>query len=117
MVKLNDYIINSLRNRSEFSNSQDIELEFVNCLEYEDEKYKTIQELIKEQKIAYLKSLMDPDDGRLADDLLIYLVRVDKVKNYVLIILDRYDLYETPSLLNIYRLSDAIKVKTINPWN
>jgi len=79
-----------------------IALEFLNGIEYQQDNYDSVKAILKKRDISAIKALTSEENGGISDNLLIYLLKRNKESDRLIVILDKFDLWSDPTVLDIF---------------
>lgn len=102
MEKFDEIILTEIRERLEIPEEVSVTMEFLNGIEYQQSNYDNIKDILINQDISAIKSLISEGNGGLSDNLLIFLLKQKDEPDRLLVVLDRFDLWVNPSVLDIF---------------
>ncbi|MHA4895366.1 hypothetical protein ACXZ1K_11475 [Pedobacter sp. PWIIR3] len=102
MKALMKFIIESLKTKIEISIDENIELEFINGIEYDGQyKYDKIKALLLDYQLDTVKEINDSNFSGLHDNLLIFVAKIGGKLRYVVIVVDLFDIAHMPEIIDI----------------
>ncbi|TKC09076.1 hypothetical protein [Pedobacter frigoris] len=102
MYKFDEIILNEIRERLKIPTDNTITLEFLNSIEYQQTIFSNVKAIFEKQDISAIKSLTSEGNGGTSDNLLIYLLKQKDGPDRLIIVLDKFDLWSNPSILDIF---------------
>ncbi|WP_316793741.1 hypothetical protein [Pedobacter frigoris] len=102
MHKFDEIILTELRERLKIPTDISVTLEFLNSIEYRQANYSDVKSIFEKQDISAIKSLTSEGNGGTSDNLLIYLLKREEESDRLIVVLDKFDLWSDPSILDIF---------------
>lgn len=102
MGGFDEIILAEIRVRLDIPADTPITLEFLNGIEYKQAKYSNVQAILKKQDVSAIKSLPSGGNGGISDNLLIYYLKQKDVSDRLVVILDKFDPWSNPSVLDVF---------------
>jgi hypothetical protein len=102
MEKFDEIILTEIRERLKIPAEISVTLEFLNGIEYQQSNYNIIIDILKNKDISTIKSLISEGNGGLSDNLLIYLLKQKEEPDRLIVVLDKFDLWSNPFVLDIF---------------
>jgi len=102
MSRFEDIILAEIREVLKIPTAIPVTLEFLNAIEYQQANYSSIKATLKKHDISVIKALTSGGNGGTSDNLLIYLLKQEKESDRLIVILDKFDLWSNPMVLDIF---------------
>jgi hypothetical protein len=101
MGKFDEIILADIRRQLEIPVETPIALEFLNSIEYQRDKYDDVKSILKNHDLVAIKSLISEGNGGVSDNLLIYILKQKEESDRLIVVLDKFDVWSNPSILDI----------------
>ena len=79
-----------------------LNVQFLRGIEYEHASYYNIKDIAKRQDVTAIKSLLSGGNGGTSDNLLIYLLKQNGEVDRLVIVLDKFEPWSGPLILDIF---------------
>lgn len=100
--KFDEIILTEIRKHLKITNEEILSLEFVNGIEYNEDTYDRLMPLLINKDLHSIKSLSSIGNGGLTDNLLIYILKQQGEPDRLITILDKFDIWSDPFVLDIF---------------
>lgn len=102
MGEFEEIILAEIRLQLKISADVLVNLEFLRWIEYEQASYNNIKVILKKQDLSVIKSLPSGGNGGTSDNLLIYLLKQNGEADRLVVVLDKFEPWSNPSVLDIF---------------
>jgi len=103
MNEFEEIILAEIRKKMNIQVEIPINLEFLRGIEYEHASYNNdIKAILKKQDVSSINSLPSEGNGGTSDNLLIYLLKQNGRTDRIVAVLDRFELWSNPSVIDIF---------------
>ena len=102
MEEFEEIILAEIRVRLNIAVDIPITLDFLNGIEYQQANYNNVQAILEKRDVSAIKSLYSGGNGGVSDNLLIFHLKQNGVSDRLVVVLDRFEPWSNPSVLDIF---------------